>query len=72
MVDKLSRLGPEFGYSPEGSKFWLVVRKNAEERAEYIFTHANIKIPTEAKRYLGAVIETTNYRQNYMKEKIDQ
>ena len=62
MVDKLSRLGPKFGHYPEASKFWLVVRKNAEERAESIFTYANTKITTEAKRYLGAVIETTNYR----------
>ena len=72
--DKLGRLGPKFGYYPEGSKSWLVIRKNTEKRAESIFphTHTNVKITTEDKRHLGAVIETTNYRQSYVKEKIDQ
>ena len=71
-MDKLSTLGPKFDHYLEGSKFWLVITKNAEERTESIFTPANIKITTKDKRHLGPVIGTTNYRQNYMKEKIDQ
>ena len=39
--------------------------------AESIFKRTNIKIPTEGKRLLGAVIGSTNYRQNYIK-KIEQ
>ena len=70
--DELRRLGPKFGFYPEGCKSWLVIRKTAKGRAESIFKLINIKITTEGKRYLGAAIDTTNYRQNYMKEKLQQ
>ena len=61
-------LSSKFGYYPEGGKSWLVIRENAEERAESIFKH-QYKITTEGKRHLATVNGTTNYRQNYMKEK---
>ena len=65
-------LGPKFGCYPEGSKSLLVIRKNAEQRTKCIFKQPNVKITTEGKRHLGAVIGTTNYQQNYMKEKISK
>ena len=58
-------------YYPEWSKSWLVTWKTAGERAEFIFKHVNIKITTEGKRHLGAVIGTTHYQQNHMNKKID-
>ena len=70
--DELCRLVPKFGYYPEGSKSSLVIRKNAEERAKRVFKQANIRITTEGKRHIGEVIGTTNYQQNYIKEKIDK
>ena len=45
---------------------------HSEERAKSIFKHTNVKITTEGKMHLGGVTRTKNYRQNYMKEKIDQ
>ena len=69
--DELCRLGPKF-YFPEGSKSWVVIRKNAEEHVESIFKHTNIMITTEDKTHLGTIIRTTDNRQNYMKEKIGQ
>lgn len=69
--DELCRLGPKF-YFPEGSKSWLVIRKNAEEHVESVFKHTNIMITTEDKMHLGTIIRTTDNRQNYMKEKIGQ
>ena len=40
----LCRLGPKFGYFPEGSKSWIIVRENAKERAQTIFDNTEIKI----------------------------
>ena len=68
----LCGLGPKFGYFPEGSKSWIVVRKNAKDRAQTIFDNTKIKITTDSKRHLGAVAGTANFQQNYMKEKINQ
>ena len=66
------RLGPKFGYFPEGSKSRLIVRENAKERAQTIFDNTKIKISTDGQRHLEAVIGTANFKQNYMKEKINQ
>ena len=60
-MDKLSTLGPKFDHYLEGSKFWLVITENAEERTESIFkykdhnkrpktsrtSHWNYKLPTK-------------------------
>ena len=53
------KLSPKFGY-PEGSKLRSVIRKtkNAEEHAQSIFQHTKIKITSEGKRHLGAVVRT--------------
>ena len=68
----LCRLGPKFRYFPEGSKSWTIVRGNAKEQAQAIFDNTKIKITTDGQRHLGAVIGTTNFKQNYIKEKISQ
>ena len=65
-------MGPKFGYFPEGSKPWIIVRENAKERAQTIFDNTKIKITTDGQKHLGAVIGTANFKQNYMKEKINQ
>ena len=68
----LCRLGRKFRYFPEGSKLWVIVRENAKERAQTIFDNTKIKITTDVQRHLGAVIGTANFKQNYMREKINQ
>ena len=68
----LCRLGPKFGYFPEGSKSWAIVTENAKERAQTIFDNMKIKITADSQRHLAAVVDTVNFKQNYMKEKINQ
>ena len=68
----LCRLGPKLGYFRKGSKSWIIVRENAKEPAQTIFDNTKIKIPTDGQRHLGAVIGTANFKQNYVKEKINQ
>ena len=47
-------------------------RENAKERAQTIFDKTKIKITTDGQRNLGAVIGTANFKQNHIKEKINQ
>ena len=47
-------------------------RENAKEHAQTILNKTKIKLTTEGQRHLGAVIGTANFKQNYMKEKINQ
>ena len=58
----LCRLGPKFGYFPEGSKSWIIVRENARKRAQTIFDNTKIKIATDGQRHQGAVIGTANFK----------
>ena len=63
-----------------GSQIWILSgrkqtmdnRENAKERAQAIFDNMKIKITTDGQRHLGAVTGTANFKQNHMKEKINQ
>ena len=52
----LCMLGPKFGYYPEDSKSWLIVKEKAKQRTVTVFKDTAIKITTEDQRHLGAVI----------------
>ena len=45
--EMLCRLGPKFGYFPEGSKSWLIVKEKEVQKAQSVFKDTNIKITTE-------------------------
>ena len=53
----LTEIGPKFGYYPEPTKTWLVVKPCASEKVESIFFGTKIKI-TEGCRYLGGSVVT--------------
>ena len=54
--ETLCRLGPKFGYFPEGSKSWLIVKKK-------------VVIITKGQQHLGAVIGLETFKQKYVQEK---
>ena len=47
-------------------------RENAKEHVQTIFNNKKIKITTDDQRNFGAFIGTANFKQNYVKEKINQ
>ena len=60
MVGYVCRLGLKFDYYSEGSKSWLVIRKNAEEHSESTFKHTNIKTQPKAKGIWEQSLELQN------------
>ena len=70
--ETLCRLGPKFGYFPERSKSWLVVKEKEVQKGQSVFRDTNIKITTEGQQHLGAVIGSEIFKQKYVQEKIDQ
>ena len=68
--DTLYKIGPKFGYFPQASKTWLIVKSNYLTKATEVFTDIEIQITSSGKRHLGAVIGTTNYKEEYINEKI--
>ena len=62
--------GPLFGYFPEATKTWLVVKPAYEERARELFP--DIKITTEGRKFLGSFIGMPEGKEKFVKEKIQE
>ena len=63
--DNLMELGPMFGYTPQPTKSWLIVKEQHQERAKEIFGGTNIQISTRGERHLGAVIGSEDFKREY-------
>ena len=71
-MDTFCELGPKFGYFPEPSKLWLIVKSNCSDKAVHMLKDANIQITTQGKRHLGAALVTRQCRDVYIMEKINK
>ena len=64
--DKLNGVGPSYGYYPNGSKTWLIVKPERYDNAMNIFSGTNVQITTEGKRHLGAALGSCSYVERFM------
>ena len=46
------QIGPNYGYYPQPTKPWLIVKENKLEEAVWVLGGTNIQISTEGKQYL--------------------
>ena len=70
--DRLTELGPDYGYYPNASKSWLIVKEEHLPAAEMTFRESGIAITKEGGRYLGGAIGTRMFVETYAKEKISE
>ena len=70
--DTLCELGPKFGYFPEPTKSWLIVKSDCSGKAIHIFNDTNIQITRQGRRHLGAALDTSQFRNEYIMEKINK
>ena len=68
--DRLTSIGPKYGYFPKSSKCHLVVKPEFEEKAYSIFEGTSIHITTGGTRHLGAVIGSKEYREEFVADKV--
>ena len=68
--DKLSIIGPPFGYHPNASKTYLVVKEEHEGKARQIFANTAVNITTQGKRHLGAAIGSNIFTEEYVSNKV--
>jgi len=68
--DEICRTGPKYGYFPEPSKSWLIVKPKNLDLAREIFNDSQIKVTTDGRKHLGAVVGSLQFRTDYMMEKI--
>ena len=70
--DTIISEGKKLGYFVNEGKSWLILKKSSQlDDAINLFKDTSIKITTDGKRHLGAVIGTDAYRNNYMQEKVN-
>ena len=72
--DHLNQVGPAYGYFPKSSKTHLILKSpELLERAKELFgTDADgVKITTEGKRHVGAVVGSDEFKEKYVREKVE-
>ena len=71
--DELNSSGPKFGYYPKPSKTIMIV-KNPEnlQLARDTFGGTGITIGIDGERHLGAVIGSLDFKEKYVKNKVDK
>ena len=70
---KLSTLGPKYGYYPKACKTKLVLKDSSlMNYAKSLFADTEINITIHGQKHLGAVIGTDDSRQKYVAEKVSK
>jgi len=67
---KLKELGPAYGYHPNPSKTWLLVKEQCLEKAKDIFNGYGINITSAGHRHLGSVLGGDEFLEAFVKAKI--
>ena len=68
---KLTGLCPKYGYFRKASKSYLIVKEDKLGKARNLFNDSNVYITIEGKRHLGAVIGNNEYREEYLKDLVN-
>ena len=68
--DQLRLFGPDYGYFPNASKTWLIVKDDKLEAATAIYQDTGISITTQGKRHLGAALGTRTFVEEYVQQKV--
>ena len=68
--EHIVQLGPKYGYHPNATKTWLIVKEGHLEEARTIFEGTGVAITAEGKRHLGAVIGTPTFVESYVRQKV--
>uniref|UniRef100_A0A0K8TJ54 Reverse transcriptase domain-containing protein n=2 Tax=Lygus hesperus TaxID=30085 RepID=A0A0K8TJ54_LYGHE len=69
--DLLQAEGPKWGYYPEPSKSFLVIKDGLEEESRALFGDLNVKI-VYSHRFLGGVIGSPAQKKEYVREKVQK
>jgi hypothetical protein len=69
--DLLVKIGPWYGYFPNGSKTHVLAKPHHVEAAKEIFKGTGIVISTEGERYLGGAVGSSSFVRQYVERKVE-
>ena len=64
---RLIEVGPKYGYYPQPTKSWLIVKQEQLVKARTVFEGTGVQITTKGEQHLGAVIEAEEYKEGYIR-----
>ena len=67
LFDKLTELGPKYGYLVNPPKCQLIIQPGGERQASTVFAGTNVEI-TQGARVLGSVIGSSEASKNFLKD----
>ena len=67
LFDKLTQLGPKYGYLVNPPKCQLIIKPGGESQASFEFAGTNVEI-TQGARVLGSVIGSSEASKNFLKD----
>ena len=70
--DKLSTIGPSFGYHANPSKTWLITKEHLIDEAQSTFSDTGVNLTTEGRPYLGSPIGSEHSTNLYVTNKVTQ
>ena len=70
--DHLAEVGPSYGYHPNASKTWLIVKEDKLEAATTAFEGTGVNITLEGKRHLGAALGTRSFVISYVQKMVSE
>ena len=70
--DKLTTLGPRYGYFPNPSKTWLVTKEGLHVTTASIFASTGVKVTPDSRPYLGAAIGSPEYISSHVETKVTE
>ena len=68
--NNLETCGNKWGYLVNGSKCWLIVKPEVEEKAKELFGN-RVNITTKGKRHLGAALGSAEFRDEYSRKLVE-
>ena len=63
----LSDIGPKFGYFPNASKTWLIVKEELLDQASEEFGDTNIQLTSEGRPYLGSPLGSLSFVNSFVR-----
>ena len=70
--DDLMNMGPSFGFHVNQAKTWLITKDSCLSNAIATFADTNVNVINTGRPYLGALLGTPEYTNNFVSEKVNQ
>jgi hypothetical protein len=71
--ERIADKGKHYGYVVKPSKSWLILKDESRlQEAQQMFADTHLQITTQGKRHLGAALGSTDFKIQYIEEKVQE